>query len=715
MTPTPGTETNGHDQLERSRSRSFVGILCVCVCGSSLQYDAKKGSRVPSSRFSQDDLDSVCRSFLVAVAPTRKRLIEDEDTDGDKQISIDDKGPKLIRVGSLSSAGHHKYEVRGAYAVSNLLQAVTAANEKGCLELVIQHSSLYEDPVKRLCRLVSQVFWPGLTRRLDADVIGLATKDDKVPTDDARPRIYVPAEARSQLEYYSRIAEQKRDLELQVVPLPHVITDETYRILIKKPGLFALDTEEYVDPATGAIESRAVPFVVPGDRFNEFFGWDSHFIGLGLLSNARIDLVRGIIRNWIFEIQHYGLIPNANRSYLALRSQPPFLTDLSIRLYEATRDAPDAKPFLRRGIQAAIKEYHSVWVTSPRLDPATGLSKYQPAGYGIPPEVEPDHFAHVLKPYAAKYDMSLESFVLQYNEGLIKEPKLEEYFQHDRGVRESGHDTSCRLEGRCSNLAIIDLNFLLYKYETDIGHVIETVFKGDFEICPDFALPTSDVDVHANTWRERAEKRREAIDKFLWNEEKGMYFDYDVVEKSQITSESVTCLWALWCGVASPHQAEVLVRRAIPKFECPGGLSVTSEATVRQAERFGHHQWDYPFGWAPHQIMAWDGLVKYGYGDHATRLAYRWCRTIMKVFVDYNGAVVEKYNVVKERDPHRVDAEYGNQGVEFDGYAHEGFGWTNASFVLGLSYLDRYMQRALSVCAPYEALTGKSSGRRKHD
>jgi neutral trehalase len=34
---------------------------------------------------------------------------------------------------------------------------------------------------------------------------------------------------------------------------------------------------------------------------------------------------------------------------------------------------------------------------------------------------------------------------------------------HDRGVRESGHDTSYRFEKRCASLATIDLNALLYK------------------------------------------------------------------------------------------------------------------------------------------------------------------------------------------------------------------------------------------------------------
>ena len=83
-------------------------------------------------------------------------------------------------------------------------------------------------------------------------------------------------------------------------------------------------------------------------------------------------------------------------------------------------------------------------------------------------------------------------------------------------------------------------------------------------------------------------------------------------------------------------------------------------------------QWDYPHGWAPHQIMAWDGLRRYGYHQDASRLAYKWLSTILKVFVHYNGAVVEKYDVTRPNDPHQVETEYPNQGFTYQAYVKEG-------------------------------------------
>jgi alpha,alpha-trehalase len=548
---------------------------------------------------------------------------------------------------------------------------LTAAQEDGRTVATISYDRLHENPVGRLERVIRDVFWPGLTRRLDADVIGLATKDPKNWTDD-HTRLYVPAGADAQFRYYSDIAASNPDLRLKVETLPEKITIGQYRELCDNPGLLALDTEDYVDE-NGETKTRAVPFMVPGGCYNEFYGWDSHFIGLGLLAQEGMtDLVRGIVKNFIFEIQHYGLIPNANRSYYLLRSQPPFLTDLSLRLYHATKDStPDAKEFLKRGLQAAIKEYHSVWMAHPRLDQDTGLSLFAPDGAGVPPECSEGHFAKFLVPYAEKHGMTLQDFTAKYNRGgITDEPDLDEYFMHDRGVRESGHDTSTRLEHKCAYIATVDLNCLLYKYETDVARAIADVFDHDFPILPEFQVATSDADCLVETWTARAEERKEAMNKYLWNDAEGIFSDYHVKLRRQIEEESPTTYWSLWCGLATPEQASRQVA-ALPKFERLGGLAASSEAALdRDAVR--PHQWDYPFGWAPHQMMAWEGLRRYGFGGEATRLAYKWLWVVMKGFVDYNGAILEKYEMTNDKDPHRCRGLEHNEGTDFHGFAREG-------------------------------------------
>jgi alpha,alpha-trehalase len=209
------------------------------------------------------------------------------------------------------------------------------------------------------------------------------------------------------------------------------------------------------------------------------------------------------------------------------------------------------------------------------MDPKTGLSRYRPDGLGIPPETEATHFTHVLAPYAAKYGISVQEFSDRYNDGVLHEPDLDEFFLHDRAVRESGHDTSYRFEKHCANIGTVDLQALLYKYEMDIGTVIREVFDDELELQEDFPLapfPPS-VESYRNSRRERsvlhvqksegwfarAKWRKGVIDKYLWNDTKSLYFDYDTVEDRQMVYESVTAFWTLWAGCASDEQSRKLV------------------------------------------------------------------------------------------------------------------------------------------------------------
>ena len=53
--------------------------------------------------------------------------------------------------------------------------------------------------------------------------------------------------------------------------------------------------------------------------------------------------------------------------------------------------------------------------------------------------------------------------------------------------------------------------------------------------------------------------------------------------------------------------------------------------------------------------------MRYGFQEEAERLAYKWLYMVTKAFVDFNGIVVEKYDVTRPIDPHKVDAEYGSK------------------------------------------------------
>jgi len=527
------------------------------------------------------------RKFIVDVERTLLTLLESEDTDGNMQITIEDGGPKVIMLGTANSNGYNQFAIRGTYMLSNLLQELTLATDYGRKHIILDEQRLNENPVDRLSRLIRVSFWNGLTRRIDARLLEVICADPKIRRHGQNNRIYIPHQEEEQFEYYCRAAQERPHLNLEVEYLPKVITSEWVTGVNDRPGLLALAMEKIEGP-DGKSTLQGIPFVVPGGRFNELYGWDSYMETLGLLVDGRIDLAKGMVENFIFCIKHYGKILNANRSYYLSRSQPPFLTDMALQVYERIKHEPDSTAFLSRAINAAIQEYHTVWMSEPRYDPGTGLSRYRPEGMGIPPETEALHFQHLLTPFASKHGMSFDEFQVAYNSGSVNEPELDEYFLHDRAVRESGHDTSYRLERRCADLATIDLNSLLYKYEADIASTIRVIFNDRF------TLADGSIEQSA-TWDRRAKRRKVLVDKYLWNEEKSQYFDYDTVRCKQSTYESATAFWALWAGISSPIQASMLVTNSLRKFEEYGGLVAgTKESRGTVGLDRPNRQWDYP-------------------------------------------------------------------------------------------------------------------------
>lgn len=707
-----------HVPVNNEKRGSIVPIYDDISLDSVEDFDAAKKPdprQFHYRRASMDDSFVKPRKFYINdIEMTLNELLKNEDTDHNYQITIEDNGPKVIKLGTANSNGYRQAPIRGTYMLSNLLQELTIAKRFGRNQMILDENRLNENPVFRMKRLITTQFWKSLTRLLTRDNIMQMSKDTKIEEEildengkiqhnKESHRIYIPYNRKDQYDYFHSIKEKNPDIGLDVQYLPKKIDANYVKSINKKPGLLALSARTDPEDPTNLINQ---PYVVPGGRFNELYGWDSYMETIGLLvdvttgNQEHLNLARGMTENFIYEIHHYGKILNANRSYYLSRSQPPFLTDMALRVFNKTMEvAPekmdDSVDFIKRAADAAIQEYNNVWFAEPRLDKETGLSCYHPEGSGVPPETEASHFNAILDPYVKKHGLPQAEFIVKYNSGEIKEPDLDEYFLHDRAVRESGHDTSYRLEGKCAHLATVDLNSLLYKYEIDIAFIIESFYDGKLENKVTGEIETT------GKWKEKARLRKERITKYLWNEEDSIFYDYNIKKKTQTGYESATTFWPLWSQVASPEQAEKLVKNSTQKLEEFGGLAA---GTLKSRGQINLHrpsrQWDYPYGWAPQQILAWIGLCNYGYEGVARRLAYRWLYLMTQAFVDYNGVVVEKYNVTKGAVPHKVDAEYGNQGLDFKGVATEGFGWVNASYVFGLTFMNLHALRCLGTLTP---------------
>lgn len=561
---------------------------------------------------------------LTTIALERDDLLKEEDTDGDKKITVLDKGDrKFLYKGKL---------ILGHYALSNLLQELSLSG-------VADFKKINENPVDRVSRMIRDEYWKGLTRVIDEKSLPVVLPDSKIDN-GGKNFLYIPETDTEALKRFPL-----------ALKLPKIV---------KNHGLLYLPE----------------PYVVPGGRFNEMYGWDSYFESIGLMIDGRDDLVVSMIKNFSYQIMNYGKILNANRTYYLFRSQPPFFTSM-IRLPLKGNKKPD---WLDSAVTSAIREYETVWMSPDRLT-ATGLSRYHGKGHGIPPEVEPGHYHPVISPFAKKAGLKIADYQKKYETGEIREPELDIFFEHDACVRESGHDTTYRfcMNGKesCADFVTVDLNTLLYKTELDLAWLIKKYYSGVFD-------GRSSV-----SFLEKAAKRKELMMKYFWDEKLGFFFDYHVPSGKRSKYISATGFYPLFANeskILTNQQAERVKSFGLKHLEGPGGIFSTAKVSLVATGDSHERQWEWPNGWAPHQIIIWEGLRNYGFQADAERLVSKWLLMIAENARDYNGTIPEKFDV--EKRSHAVFAEYGNVGTEFSYITREGFGWMNASFQYGLSLLS---------------------------
>jgi len=496
--------------------------------------------------------------------------------------------------------------------------------------------------------------WDTLTRSLtDCKVI----VDPKLA---AASVLYLPADFDAPAE----VQEMQKRCNVQVKHLPQVVhkLGEIDTSNLEPPGLLYLNNK----------------YVVPGGRFNEMYGWDSYFIVRGLVEDKRIELARGMVENFFFEIEHYGAVLNANRTYYLTRSQPPFLTSMILSVYDAQKAAgKEDREWLERAYGYAKRDY-SLWTREPHLAGTTGLSRYFDFGDGPAPESVKDetgHYRQVAAFFLGQPDVWRDYVVPQGPDEKHVGPLFSlqvcdsaktmakeacdsagaaalsaDYYKGDRAMRESGYDVSFRFGphgARTHHFAPVCLNSLLYKSEKDLQQMSETLGRK----------------ADAEDWRKRAEERKDRIQKYLWDSESGLYFDYDFENGKRSTYQYVTAFFPMWAGIATAEQARAVLQH-LPTFEKPGGLVMSPHETGGQ--------WDFPYAWAPNQLVADEGIRRYGFGKEADRVSYEFLSTVAENF-RRDGTIREKYNAVTRSSETQVTAGYHMNIV--------GFGWTNGVFL----------------------------------
>lgn len=390
------------------------------------------------------------------------------------------------------------------------------------------------------------------------------------------------------------------------------------------------------DPdSSGSLLSLPHPYVVPGGRFREIYYWDSAFTMQALQLQGLQDVAQNMLDNFVHLVRQVGHVPNSNRSYMLSRSQPPLL----FRMVELLC-ADDPGRYLD-----VLRAEHRFWMAGEdglaagsaerrvvRLADGTLLNRY---------------WDDQCTPRDESWREDVETAAEAPNRPAAH------VWRDLRAAAESGWDFSsrwcadpqrlCSIE--TSSVLPVDLNALLWGLEQAI--VRGARHAGDAAACDEFET--------------RAAVRACALRRRLWSPGQRAFLDlhWPTGKQRELTAATIA---PLYTGLATPDEAAAVADTVQARLLGPNGLRTTLRRSMQQ--------WDLPNGWAPLQIMAAEGLLRYGHDRLAAELTRRWLGCVERAY-QASGKLVEKYDT--ESDRIGGGGEYPTQ---------DGFGWTNASYVI---------------------------------
>ncbi|MDB5178948.1 MAG: hypothetical protein JWN01_891 [Patescibacteria group bacterium] len=311
--------------------------------------------------------------------------------------------------------------------------------------------------------------------------------------------------------------------------------------------------EKFKPHDDGTLVGLPRPYFVPsvandtGFSYEEIYYWDTYFIAQGFLGTHREHLLKGLVEDLMSMMDRFQIIPNAGRTYHTGRSQPPFLTNFILQVYQVEQN----KRWLEQAMTVAKNEYRMVWM-------GTSHPNWRQVYHGL------SRYYHV--------------DVLD-----------------DLAECESGWDMTTRFDRKALSYLPIDLNALLYKYERDFEKA--ALILGEEE--------------EAREWAKRALARRAAVRNYLWDEEQGFYFDYNYMTSKQGKVWSLAAFFPMWAGMDDADTAERIMKQLekfefeggltttarepeikmpVPtQWAYPNGWAPLQLVAIEAMERYGYH------------------------------------------------------------------------------------------------------------------------------
>ncbi len=368
--------------------------------------------------------------------------------------------------------------------------------------------------------------------------------------------------------------------------------------------------------------------------------FQSYFILEGLVVDGKWDLIRHIVDNLAYMIEQIGHIPGTNRTYSVSRSHPPFFALMVSIVHEHLGDE-----ILLKYYPVLQKEYE-YWMD--------GIADIQNPQEGYRRVVKMIDFNFLNRYWDDENTPRDEAYEEDYQLAQQRDDP-DNFYRNLRAACESGWNFSSRwiLHGGTNiqdlvttDIIPVDLNCLLY-------HLEDLLEQG---------AALNNHDEMVTFYRTRKNYRKEQIIDKCWDPVAGIFTDYNWKLNRKTAVVSGASLYPLFLGVADQTRANRMAE-FVEKFMLqPGGIATTLT--------YSGLEWDTPYGWAPVQWVAVQGLRKYGFDTLADDIKDRWLRVNRNIFRN-TGKMFDKYNISD------ITSSTPSSGYAFN----DGYGWTNSIFL----------------------------------
>lgn len=391
--------------------------------------------------------------------------------------------------------------------------------------------------------------------------------------------------------------------------------------------------------------------------------------------------LQGIVGNFAYMVDTFGLVPNGFRSYYLNRSQPPMLAAMVHALYCHTKSPKIITTFLsvlKKELMFWRMSERTLQVTAPAMPDKTYVVSRYYANWTNPRPESLREDLQTLEELKSKIAWSC----LSEKDQEIMEKQL---FRDISAAAESGWDFSSRWLGPDNSLSSIrttrilpaDLNALLMKSEFLVSKMAAVVGDSDTE----------------KRFQEFGLQRLAALQAIFWDEGRSKWRDVLLDEMThtdiKTTSgfsrqEDYASDWVpLWCmedavEVNTLSKAVDSLRASV--INAPGGIAASSIRTGQQ--------WDWPNVWPPLQYFLAEGclsasnLLAQADKERLSAEAENLAESTKKKFIHAARLAWEKVHTLPEKFDCQ-DAGACGSGGEYE--CVQGFGWTTG---LVIHWLD---------------------------